>query len=244
MNRQQVRAAILVLSFILMSVTFAYISPYAMMAGLAQGMITAALIFWVLAFGLTIIIGRAFCGYLCPMGAEQELIDRAVRIELRSVPGLQYLKVILAVLWVGGAVLLAAGAGSLVLNPMYMLGSGLPPWPAATYMFFYVMAIGVFVLVLIVGRRGMCRYFCPMSVVFMAVTALKDRLKIPSLHLVSVSEDCIRCKKCSTVCPMSLPVQKMVEEEKIRNPECILCGNCVETCPKKVIRFSWLWGRQ
>jgi polyferredoxin len=241
MNRQQLRAAVLVLSFILMSVTFAYISPVVMMTGLMQGIITAALIFWILAFALTVIFGRGFCGYLCPMGAEQELIDRAVKIELRTIPNLRYLKYLLAVLWVGGAIFLAAAAGSLVLNPLYQLNSGLPPWPVATYVFFYAMAIGVFLLVLILGRRGMCNYLCPMSVVFMAVTALKDRLKIPSLHLAAESVDCIHCNKCTGACPMSLPVQNMVEEKTLQNRECILCGNCADTCPKNVIRLAWLW---
>jgi ferredoxin-type protein NapH len=241
MKRQQLRSAVLILSFLLMSVTFVYISPYVMMIGLTKGVIAAGLIFWILAFLLTFIIGRAFCGYLCPMGAEQELIDRAVKTELRTVPSLRLLKYLLAILWVGGAVFLAAGAGGLVLDPLYQLGSGLPPWPAATYAFFYAMTIGVFLLVLVLGRRGMCNYFCPMSVVFMAITTLKDRMRIPSLHLEAESQDCIRCKKCTTACPMSLPVQEMVEAKNMQNPECIVCGNCGDTCPKNVIRFAWFW---
>jgi ferredoxin-type protein NapH len=241
MNRQQLRAAVLILSFILMSVTFAFISPLVMMTGLAGGIITSALIFWILAFLLTALFGRAFCGYLCPMGAEQELIDRALKIDLRTVPYLRYLKYLLAVLWVGGAAFLAIGAGSLVLNPLYGLGTGLPPWPVATYALFYAMAVGVFVLVLILGRRGMCNYFCPMSVVFMTVTAIKDRLGIPSLHLNADPENCIRCKKCTSACPMSLPVQEMVKEGRMQNPECIVCGNCGDACPKSVIRFAWTW---
>jgi ferredoxin-type protein NapH len=241
MHRQQLRAAVLILSFILMSVSFAYISPYVMMVGLQNGVIAAGLIFWILAFALTFFFGRAFCGYLCPMGAEQELIDSMIKTGLRTVPNLHLLKYLLAILWVGGAIFLAAGAGVLVLNPLYQLGNGFPPWPATTYAFFYAMAIGVFLLVLVMGRRGMCRYFCPMSVVFMAITILKNRLGIPSLHLEAEPQDCIRCKKCTTACPMSLPVQKMVEAKKMQNPECIVCGNCAGTCPKKVIRFAWFW---
>ncbi|MCK9579062.1 MAG: 4Fe-4S binding protein [Methanoregula sp.] len=241
MNRQQVRAAILVLSFILMSVTFAYISPYGMMVGLANGVIAAGLIFWILAFALTFVFGRAFCGYLCPMGAEQELTDRIVRIDLRTVPYLRYLKYLLAILWVGGAVFLAAGAGGLILDPLFGMGSGLPPWPAATYVFFYAVTVGVFVLVIVLGRRGMCNYFCPMSVVFMAITTIKDRIRIPSLHLEAESQDCISCKKCTGACPMSLPVQEMVEAKTMQNPECIVCGNCAGACPKGAIRLAWFW---
>jgi ferredoxin-type protein NapH len=172
------------------------------------------------------------------MGAEQELIDRAVRTEFRTVPYLRNLKYILAIFWVAGAVILAAGARELVVNPQYQIGSGLPPWTAATYGFFYAMTSGVFFLVLVLGRRGMCNYFCPMSVVFMAITAIKDRLRIPSLHLESDQENCIRCKKCTTVCPMSLPVQTMVETQTMQNPECIVCGNCADTCPKDVIHLA------
>ncbi|HEX3000971.1 MAG TPA: 4Fe-4S binding protein [Methanoregula sp.] len=241
MNRQLIRAAVLVLSFILMSVSFMYISPYVMMMGLLNGVITAALIFWIAAFLITLIFGRAFCGYLCPMGAEQELTDRAVRIPLKPVAYLRYLKYLLAVLWVGGAVFLAAAAGTLILNPLYGMGSGLPPWPPAAYLFLYGMMIGVFMIVLILGKRGMCNYLCPMSVVFMAISLIKNRLRIPSLHLESEPDTCIKCKKCTSSCPMSLPVQEMTGVKAMQEPECILCGNCVDACPKKVIRFAWRW---
>jgi ferredoxin-type protein NapH len=243
MNRQRLRSTVLILSFLLMSVTFAYISPYAMMAGLVNGVVAAALIFWLLAFALTIVFGRAFCGYLCPMGAEQELIDRIVKTDLLPVPYLRYLKYLLAVLWVGGAVFLAAGAGHLVLNPLFGMGNGIPPWPAQTYLFFYAMTLGVFVLVLILGKRSMCNYFCPMSVVFMTISRMKDRLRVPSLHLEARQEGCIQCKQCTAACPMSLPVQEMVAFGTMQNPECIVCGNCAGACKKGVIRFAWRWNR-
>jgi ferredoxin-type protein NapH len=241
MNRQQIRLTILVLSFLLMSVTFMYISPVVMLMGLSHGVIAAGLIFWIAAFLLTFIFGRAFCGYLCPMGAEQELIDKTIKAKLRRVPYLRYLKYLLAILWVGGALVLAAGAGTLAVNPLYGLGSGLPPWNAAGYLFFYGMTIGVFVLVLILGRRGMCNYFCPMSVVFMAITRIKNRLQVPSLHLKSKPDNCIRCKKCEAACPMSLPVQEMAGKNAMQDPECIVCGSCADVCPKGVIRLAWSW---
>lgn len=241
MKRSQIRAALLLFSFLLMSITFMYISPVIMMLGLAAGIITASLIFWVLIFAITFLVGRVFCGFLCPMGAEQELIDRAVKINLRQVRYLRYLKYLLAILWVGASVFLAVTAKSLIFNPLFQLGSGLPPWSPAGYVIFYAMTVGVFILVLILGKRAMCNYFCPMSVVFMAITAVKNRLKFPSLHLTAKPDDCIRCKKCMASCPMSLPVYKMVEENRMQVPECILCGSCVDTCPKGVISYVWGW---
>ncbi len=60
MKRQQIRSTLLVLSFLLMSVTFAYMSPVIMMMGLSQGVIAAGLIFWIAMFILAFIFGRGF----------------------------------------------------------------------------------------------------------------------------------------------------------------------------------------
>ncbi|MDO9324232.1 MAG: 4Fe-4S dicluster domain-containing protein [Methanoregula sp.] len=241
MKRQQIRSAILILSFLLMSVTFAYMSPVIMMMGLSQGVIAAGLIFWIANFILAFIFGRAFCGYACPTGAEQMIVDRAVRFNLRPVPHLRNLKYLFAVLWVGGAILLAIGAGSLVVNPLFQMGNGIPPWSLGAYLIFYAIILVVFAIAIVLGRRGMCNYFCPMSVVFMAITKLKDTIRFPSFHLEAQPDNCIHCKKCTTACPMSLNVEEMVQAKKMQNPECILCGSCVDTCPKNVIRFAWLW---
>lgn len=241
MKRQQIRSIILILSFLLMSVSFAYMSPVIMMMGLTKGVIAAGLIFWIVNFILAFIFGRAFCGYACPNGAEQMIVDRAVKLNLRPVPGLRNLKYLFAVLWVGGAILLAIGAGNLVINPLFQLGSGVPPWPLGAYIVFYLIVLGVFAISLVLGRRGLCNYLCPMSVIFMAITKFKDMIRLPSLHLEAHPDDCIHCKKCNTACPMSLNVEEMVKENRMQNPECILCGSCADTCPKKVICFAWLW---
>ena len=241
MKRQQIRSTLLVLSFLIMSVTFAYMSPVIMMMGLAKGVIAAGLIFWIANFILAFAFGRAFCGYACPTGAEQMIIDRAVKLNLRPVPYLRNLKYLFAVLWIGGAVLLAAGAGSLVINPLFQLGSGIPPWSSAAYVVFYAIILGAFAIALVLGRRGLCNYLCPMSVIFMAITKLKNLLRVPSLHLEAQPDYCIHCKKCDTVCPMSLKVENLVKSNSMQDPECILCGSCVDICPKRVIRFAWLW---
>ncbi len=241
MKRQQIRSAILILSFLIMSVTFVYISPVIMMMGLSQGVIAAGLIFWILMFILAFIFGRSFCGYACPTGAEQMIIDRAVKINIRPVPYLRPLKYLFAILWVGSITLLTIAAGNLIFNPLFQMGIGIPPWTLATYVVFYAILLVVFAIALVLGRRGFCNYFCPMSVVFMVITKIKDLLRIPSLHLKAQPDDCIHCKKCDTSCPMSLSVEEMVKSDRMQNPECILCGSCVDICPKQVIRFAWLW---
>jgi ferredoxin-type protein NapH len=43
------------------------------------------------------------------------------------------------------------------------------------------------------------------------------------------------CGKCSRNCPMGLEVQEMVEVSDMRSSECVLCGSCVDGCPRGAI---------
>jgi len=48
--------------------------------------------------------------------------------------------------------------------------------------------------------------------------------------------DWLYCNTCSIHCPMSLPVEEMVDQ---KNMECILCGNCVDVCRQGAITYDW-----
>lgn len=43
----------------------------------------------------------------------------------------------------------------------------------------------------------------------------------------------------SPYCPMSLPVSRMVEAGNMESSDCILCGNCIDSCRKKVIAYRF-----
>ena len=42
---------------------------------------------------------------------------------------------------------------------------------------------------------------------------------------------------------MSLDVNGMVHAGTMENDECILCGECVDVCPKDVIRYTFSGGK-
>ena len=70
---------------------------------------------------------------------------------------------------------------------------------------------------------------------------LRQRLRsralcIPHLHLEPAPESCGKCRTCETRCPMSLDVSTMVASGSMYNAECILCGSCVDGCPKGAIQ--------
>jgi NAD-dependent dihydropyrimidine dehydrogenase PreA subunit len=75
---------------------------------------------------------------------------------------------------------------------------------------------------------------------FMVIgTKVSGLLSIPRLQLLSDKGNCIGCKKCSEKCPMSLDVEEMVKSGKMMNNECILCGVCINNCPKKIIKYTF-----
>ena len=69
---------------------------------------------------------------------------------------------------------------------------------------------------------------------------IRNKFEWPSLQLQVEPEKCEHCHTCIDNCPMSLPVEDMVEQNKMENTECILCGTCVDGCKYKVITYSFL----
>jgi ferredoxin-type protein NapH len=82
-TRQKARKAILLFFFILFPVIINYLSPYLSMSAAAEGIISGSLLFFGLLFLSSLLLGRAYCGWVCPGGATQELCmsvnDRRVR---------------------------------------------------------------------------------------------------------------------------------------------------------------------
>jgi len=61
----------------------------------------------------------------------------------------------------------------------------------------------------------------------MAITSLKANKEL-----------CVECRLCKN-CPMSLDVKEKVLGGNMNDFECILCGKCVDSCPKGAIKYSF-----
>ncbi len=47
------------------------------------------------------------------------------------------------------------------------------------------------------------------------------------------------CHNCTRNCPMSLEVEQMVKDGSMNNSECILCGECVDSCKSKAVQYGF-----
>ena len=101
---------------------------------------------------------------------------------------------------------------------------------------FLLIVIPAFVF----GRRSFCHHLCWMAPFMIIGRQIRNYTQWASLLLKAYSENCSHCHTCTQNCPMSLPVEMMVNSDQMENPECILCGTCIDGCEFNVIRFAFL----
>lgn len=237
MKRQKVRKFLVILSFLLFPVTIYYFSPYLIIQGASEGIINGSFIVFSAMLFASLFFGRAFCGWLCPAGGLQECL--ALANDKKAKGGRRnWTKYIIWIPWIAiiAAIAIAAG-GFRKIDFLYQTTSGISVANTLSYIVYYAVLLLIVILSLTAGRRGFCHYACWMSPFMIIGTKIKDFLKIPSLHLTADPGKCIDCKQCTKKCPMSLEVDAMVKKGCMRNTECILCGECVDVCPKSAIKY-------
>jgi len=175
---------------------------------------------------MTLLLRRAFCGYMCPVGALSEWVQRgAQRLGIRplSVPrpldrALSLLKyVVLAVV-----LYFTWRTGELVLrgyDPCYALisrhGEDITVWA-------YVVS-GAIVAASIMLTVPFCRWLCPLA------ATLNPFSRFGLARVRRQAEACLDCGHCARECPMAIPVD---EVEQVTAARCISCLNCVSVCPR------------
>ena len=195
--------------------------------------ITGLLIF----FGA--LLGRAVCGFLCPMGWIQELIalvpvPKKNRFRLdQPLRKLKYLVLAATVLLPfvvartpffckyvcpsgTTAALFLAAASSQVRG---MLGS-LFSWKLGVLIVLILLSLFIW--------RPFCKYLCPLGALYGCFNRF-------ALYRGSVDASaCTRCGKCAEVCRMGVDPLK-----NINSAECIRCGDCARNCPAKAIHLGF-----
>ncbi len=217
--RKELGWVVLLLSTLL---GFAYFSPMfpwqlqlLMLGKLPQANLPMVVLVTSLVILSSLVVGRVFCGYVCPPGALQELAYLAPLKKVK-VPSSITVKVRLVVFI---AMVVLAVMFSFNLTKVL----GLPD------LFQLVVGPGLVIfLVIIVAStvvyRPFCRFVCPFG-------ALSSLLSWKSLFGIRRNSNCVNCGRCEKVCP------PQVLEERAGS-ECYLCGRCLATCHKDALGYS------
>lgn len=189
---------------------------------------------------LTVLARKAFCGWVCPVGAlfewEARLmrrltgrrdfggvlrvparVDRALKIGLR----LAVLAVVLAATWKTGELVFRG------YDPYYIAfsanGHDVRGWS-------YAVLGGLLALGLVLPMAW-CKYLCPLGVVMWPLSIGGG------LRLARRDHHCTGCGACDRACPQDLNVSTVCE---VRSGECTLCLECTAACPTpQALELRW-----
>ncbi|RKY57492.1 MAG: 4Fe-4S ferredoxin [Candidatus Latescibacterota bacterium] len=214
--------------------------------------------------GSGFLLGRAFCGWICPLGTLLEVLPSG----RRSVPKGWEKSGILALTFVTVAVLVGPSL-PLAFSPLTLLARSLilllfppisfladellsftsPLWEKLglgrlaylSVQVFHFRGTGSILAVLAgilclntVAPRFWCRHLCPLG----AFLGLASRL---GLLRRKVGSSCTSCGLCASACPMgAIPKD---DPTLTRRERCMLCGRCVSVCPQRAVGFSFKGGR-
>ena len=238
-SRQRMRLVLIILSFVLYPVTFAYVSCPIITEAAGLGIVSGGLVVFALLFLGSLVAARLWCGFLCPAGGLQEACNLVLRRPLWT-RKLDWLKYVVFLGIFGSLTLAIWSAGGLKsVDLFYRTQNGISILAAGGVAMFLGPVIITLFITLIFGKRGFCHTFCPIAVMLIIGRKIRNLFVWPALHLEAEKERCTDCKKCVKECPVSLDVNGMVREGNLEQAECILCASCVDTCPQGVIRYAW-----
>jgi ferredoxin-type protein NapH len=236
--RQKIRKGIILFSFFLFPAIFYYLSPVLIIQASSKGIINGSFILFILMFISSLFLGRGYCGWLCPGGGCQEAIFLA---RDKKVKRGDYFKWLIWVPWICSIALLAIRSGGYhKLDFFYRTTHGLSIGNIqGLFSYFVVLLLLIVFPAFVIGKRSFCHHLCWMAPFMIIGRKTRNYFQWASLQLKANPQACKQCHTCSENCPMSLPVEEMVNHESMENSECILCGTCVDGCKQGAIIFGW-----
>jgi polyferredoxin len=200
----------------------------------------AGLVLFNLILALTILAGRGFCSWVCPIGTLSEWAHRLGKrlfgrnldlppwadIPLRGLKFLLLAFFLYAILGMPALALKAFLDGPynrIADVKMYLLFAELTRTTAIVLVVLLVLSVAI--------RNFWCRYLCPYGALlglaawFSPVTVRRDVVR------------CTNCKRCETVCPNRVAI---CAGTRVRSLECTTCYSCVKACPVPgTLDVSW-----
>lgn len=213
------------------------------------------LVYSILVLILTLLLGRVFCGWICPFGATHHFTGWLTvwrktrhRIEANRYRSIYRLKYYLLIAF---AVALAGTLQIGLLDPICLVHRsvtvGVLPalnsnpvairWFGDPRLHHLGWIIGGIFFALIVMNPRILRFFCRTLCPLGALLGVLSRFAL--WRIERDRNRCVSCGLCRAHCEGACD-----PDSDIRAAECMVCFNCLESCPHQAIRFGWLPSRR
>jgi len=177
---------------------------------------------------ITYIFGKVWCGWVCHLGSLQEFIYSHQKIKFLEGPTtqkiLKYLRYILTLTLIIQLFIVPEYLFDKIdpFRVAYNLGMG------ATTLNWILLAL--LLLTSVFMYRPFCKGACPIGLLLGWVA------KIPGASVLGANESCIGCNLAVKSCKIQA-ISHKDNYNILDNKECIACGNCIDACSKKEMKF-------
>jgi len=179
---------------------------------------------------LAILLGRVFCGWICPLGSLIEALDFILSplrkrnpVALQRYPGRKLLVRYPVSLLLLGTVLVTVFTQAPVLQ---FLHPNIWIIRIASTTAVGLVFLGLLLLFSLFSRRLWCTYLCPLG----ALYGLLARIPLFRLR-ISACSNCGRCERCPTDAAN-------YRERDVMSHQCIVCFDYESQCPAEGFRYN------
>ena len=205
---------------------------YFLFTGIIEPVHPSGFILFVAILGVSLIMKKGFCGWICPIGtlsqyiwmAGEKILGRNFTIEKTTDVILRSLKYILLSFFL----LLIGIAMAPNMMLLFFITDYYKVVDVRMMKFFTEMStLTMWILVALAAlsllyKNFWCRYLCPYG----ALLGLVSRFS--PFKIRRNEEKCIHCHACTRHCPTFVDVER---KEVIKSEECFGCMTCVSRCP-------------
>ena len=197
-----------------------------------------------------VMLGRLICGFLCPMGWFQDLLNKipTKKFSSKRLKPLKLIKYAILFLIILALAFIMRGKYEVIppyfckyICPQGIIQGAIPlaiknPSLKLALGKLFNLKLTILITTMVLSTifyRPFCKWICPLG-------AFYSFFNKYSFYQMNVNKSkCIDCGKCSKVCKMDVDIR-----ENNAHLECIRCNECTKACPTKAISSSFIQRRE